>query len=90
VFHVHAARNDSRRAVDKRQRPAPHVRHDPVGDALVVLGELQLGDPLVGINQTVGMGNADAGDRRAALLAGMSCGQKLVPGVRIARIVLDH
>jgi len=25
-------------------------------------GELQLGDPEVGINQTIGMGDADAGD----------------------------
>src|SRR3954469_10373119 len=48
----------------ERQRPARHVRHDPAGDRLVVSGELNLRDVQVGIDESIRMRDADAGDGR--------------------------
>jgi len=41
VLQVVAGSREARWAVDERQRSPLDVRHDPVGDALVVPGELQ-------------------------------------------------
>ena len=50
-------------AADERQRPVDDVRQDPVGDAFVVLGQVALGEAVLGIEHAVGMREANAGDR---------------------------
>ena len=76
VFQIHAGRGDACRAVHQRQRTTLDVRHDPVGDALVIPRELDLGDSLIGIDQAVWVRDVDARDCRrdddGAVLRGMS------------------
>src|SRR6266536_6580344 len=49
------------RAAEKTRRALHDVRKYPGADPVVELGEIPLGEPLLGIEHTIGMGQGDSG-----------------------------
>ncbi len=49
-------------ASHQRERPIDDVGQNPIGDAFVVLGQVSLGEAIIGIQNAIGMREANAGD----------------------------
>ena len=49
-------------AAHQRERPVDDVRQNPIGDLLVILGQVVLGDALLGIQDAVRVGQPHAGN----------------------------
>src|SRR2546425_4522910 len=60
VLHVEALRAQPFGAANERQRPALHVGHDPVADALVIAREVELREAELRVDHAVRVRDADA------------------------------
>ena len=52
----------ARRTAHECQRPSFNMRHNPVDNVLVVMRQVAFGNPLIGIQNAVGMSKLYAGD----------------------------
>ena len=68
-FRKLARRHDARRAMNQCQRSASHVGNNPLGDALVVSSELNLRNPQVGVDYSVGVRDSNSDDGRGRIAA---------------------
>ena len=75
---------DPVRAADHGERAALEVRDHEAGDRVVVLGDVELGQPGVGEDEAVRMGDRDPADDRLAGVGGAEAGEAGARGAAAA------